>query len=93
MIQNLPVGVDAYVHTLIGAVIVIVIVTTNAKAPEINSIAVNLMIFWPLSNRKCHSSRGGGTSLQQDNSLDQSSALTQCHAHSHSNNKDQSTPP
>lgn len=59
MILNLPVGVDAYVHTLIGAVIVIVIVTTNAKAPEINSIAVNLMIFWPLSNRKCHSSRGG----------------------------------
>lgn len=60
MILNLPVGVDAYVHTLIGAVIVIVIVTTNAKAPEINSIAVNLMIFWPLSNRKCHSSRGEG---------------------------------
>lgn len=57
MILNLPAGVDAYVHTLIGAVIVIVIVTTNAK--EINSIAVNLMIFWPLSNRTCHSSRGG----------------------------------
>lgn len=55
MILNLPAGVDAYVHTLIGAVIVIV--TTNAK--EINSIAVNLMIFWPLSNRTCHSSRGG----------------------------------